>query len=767
MIWPLLWGQETLVLRDTLNVHYPMKASQALAMRQGYLPLIDPHRAGGQPLLGNPNSVPLYPDNLLYLVAPALWALNAHFWIHLLLAPFAFYWLARAWGLGPPAAWVAGMAYATSGFFLSQLNLYNLVAGAALAPALVAASLQSQVGKDRSARRCLVAAGLVWALLLLAGDPMVAGQALLLALGAVLVRGWGRSRRLVPLALSLVAGTLLAAPQLVEFLRIVGLSYRGYWGFSPQWSLMASWNPATVVEWFVPLFFGRPDFYFFWGRSFFADHTPLFFSLYPGLLPLALVAAAGLPRTRVAAWSWGAAGLGLFLALGDVNPVVRALMELPGAGLLRFPVKMWLLVAVAGATLAGVGFEATVGRGRGRVLAWILWAVAGVYGLVWAVASFFPDAVELWMRDLIPKHYLETFVHNERQRWAGLLLLSVLVLVSLGVAAWLSRRWLQPAGAACAVIHVAAQLFFLGPLVPTDEAGPYRTTPPLMAFVKPGDRVAHGGYNNLFGESEGRVQFPDGRLLWVERRGWNELYPGAGVPHGVHYDLNVSPEGLDSFLTLATFQAMELLDDSQRVRVLAALGTNLLILDREIDPLARSQVDLRRRHPSFGQWVYLYEVRNAARPVQLVGRAYRAPHMNAALGRLIQPELDPRAEVVLAGRGLSLDGPPGEARVLAASPESLRVEVESSAPGVLVVARSYLPLYRASVDGLPARLQVANLSRLAVEVPAGTHQVRIWVDRRSLWLSLLGVPLGLLGLAALGGWRPRRGRHATAAPPQP
>jgi len=96
---PLMTGASTLYLRDVLGTHLEMKAAQAGAMRRGTLPLIDPYRAGGQPALGNPDSVPLYPDNLLYLAAPTLWALNAHFWIHLLLAPLSMYWLARAWGL--------------------------------------------------------------------------------------------------------------------------------------------------------------------------------------------------------------------------------------------------------------------------------------------------------------------------------------------------------------------------------------------------------------------------------------------------------------------------------------------------------------------------------------------------------------------------------------------------------------------------------------------------------------------------------------------
>ena len=217
-VWPLVRGDRTLYLRDAANTHLPAKWAQAEAMREGRLPLIDPLRDGGQPALGNPNTVPLYPDNLLYLVAPTFWSFNAHFWLHLLVAPWAFFFLARVWGLGRRAAWAAGACYAASGFFLSSLNLYNLVAGYALAPALVAAALW--LSEETRRRRPLAVLAVLWALLLLAGDPMTAAAALAAALAAVGARfGWRALVRGRPwLAIGL--GTALAAPQLVEFLRM-------------------------------------------------------------------------------------------------------------------------------------------------------------------------------------------------------------------------------------------------------------------------------------------------------------------------------------------------------------------------------------------------------------------------------------------------------------------------------------------------------------------------------------------------------------------
>src|SRR5437588_6737194 len=96
---PLARGTETLYMRDVLNAHLAMKWSEARALHHGYFPLLDPYRGGGQPLASNPNAVPFYPTNAFLLWASPIWALNAHFWIHLLLAPVAFFWMARRWGL--------------------------------------------------------------------------------------------------------------------------------------------------------------------------------------------------------------------------------------------------------------------------------------------------------------------------------------------------------------------------------------------------------------------------------------------------------------------------------------------------------------------------------------------------------------------------------------------------------------------------------------------------------------------------------------------
>ncbi len=778
-VWPLIRGTGTLYTRDVLTSHYPLKVSQAQALRRGELPLIDPYRAGGQPLLGNPNALPLYPDNLLYLVASPLWALNAHFWLHLLLAPVAFYRLGRAWGLSRPAAWAGGVFYTTSGFFLSLLNLYNLVAGAVLAPAFIASCLDAWRARRRAA---FAAAGMLWALLLLAGDPMFAALALLLAAGAVIARGdhgtaetTGRWRPALRSAVAIGCGTLVAAPMLIEFLRILPLSYRGYWQFSIRAALAQSWDPRSALEWLLPFFFGRPDFTF-WGSRYYGGNPPFFYSVFPGVLCLCLVAASGWPRRRPAIWAWAAVGGGLFFAAGAWNPVVRLLYHLPGVSALRYPVKLWLAVAIGCSLLCALGFERFLDgeqRPPRRILPLvglrrILAGAVALYLAAWGLLLWSPPWLAASISRLDPERLSPFTLARESSRWSAQCFFMLVTLALFGLALAVARKRRLAGGAALLAIHLLSQGFFLGALLDADDAEHYTREPALLSAVPEGSVVVHGGFHDLFGRQTiaPLAAFPDPRFFWLARRQAEQLYPFAGVSWGRRYEFNHSPEGLDSFFSVSLARAIQGMSDTERLRLLAASGVATLILDRELAPeaaaLARRTASAPDSIPG-APGVFVYRLPSAAAPVTLAGHVLRAPQMNRALEILSSAEHDPRTMVVLPGDGPPEGGPeihgePGRLEVLTDGVEELEVAADAGDSGcVLVTQRAYLDLYRATIDGRPAPTTVANLHRLAVELPPGEHRVRLWIDRRPTLVGWAAALLGIAGLAGLA--KPRASPH--------
>jgi hypothetical protein len=844
---PLARGTRTLYMRDVLNAHLAMKWSEALALRQGYFPLLDPYRGGGQPLAGNPNAVPFYPTNALLLWAPPTWVLNAHFWIHLLLAPFAFFWMARRWGLSRAAAWAAAVAYGASGFYLSHLSFYNLIAGATLAPALVAACLGfAGAGARRTMYAPAIAA--LWALLLLSGEPLMAALAAALAAAALLATwrrpGWGA---LAVLAAAVACGTLVALPQIVEFLRILPVSFRGFRGYKPSVATIASWDPRQAAEWLLPMVFGRLDVRIagnFWGQRFFTGAPPLYPSLYPGLLVLALLAAAGRPRGRAAWWAWGAAAAGIFCSLGRFNFAMQWLFARLGAGALRYPVKFWLPVAVGGGLLCGIGFEkllagtaaaaaaAAAGAGgaarlagateeigaggadgeaaapatgvaaetaggapeltevadagaveageagaaaeaepagaAGRRFRWALASLAVVLGGLWIFLSFLPDTARRLLRLLIPADRTAAFVAYERLRWLGLCQFSLLILAVLGLLAWRMARSPRAAwtcGGLMLAAHAAAQLFLLRGIYPTDAVTPYLVPPPAISYLPRALTIVNPDFEHLFGPSSlGSGKFPSQSLLWLERRAFYEMFPFTGPMWQRRYELDESPEGLDTFLTRIAQGSLKGANDEERLRLLAAWGVGRLVIERRLEPLP-SHARLLAELPSFGQALHVYEVVDRAPAAFLARRIWYAPHLNAAYGLMKSGVFDPRRDAVIEGSGPPRPSAGGAVRVLSEGPESLDLDLDvgAGAGGSLLVVQRALLIYRATIDGRPAPApQVANLHRNGLPVPAGRHRVRMWVDRTNFHRSLAAAGLGLAALAAWtgwAGWSAREGRR--------
>ncbi len=177
------------------------------------------------------------------------------------------------------------------------------------------------------------------------------------------------------------------------------------------------------------------------------------------------------------------------------------------------------------------------------------------------------------------------------------------------------------------------------------------------------------------------------------------------------------------------------------------MGVDHLLLARELQTVAAVEPLARQPDPAGG--LYLYRLRETPGEVVFVGRVDYAPHLNAALTRLLDPTFDPRAAAVMAGDGTPRAGGPGRVEVLASGAESLELDVESPDGGALVVHRAHLPIWRAVVDGRPADLVAANLHRLGLELAAGRHRVRLWVDRRPLGAALAAAGLALAAMLAL------------------
>ena len=351
---------------------------------------------------------------------------------------------------------------------------------------------------------------------------------------------------------------------------------------------------------------------------------------------------------------------------------------------------------------------------------------------------------------------------------------SCAVLAGLGAGFALCRTRPAVGAALLLALHAVGQGFFLHSLAVTDQVSAFRTAPPALGAVRQDAPVAQADYLHLFGRSSAVIG-PDNRPQWAIRQRYLELAPFAGALHGLRYELDRSPEGLGSFLARAAAGVIEgAPDDATRVRALSRWGVGTVISETPLRGVPADRAELAGTFAGPAQSILVYRLPAAAPPVLLASETLEVPDLTAARALFLDPRFDPERFAILPG---AEDEPPStlpdasgaaparsrqgrdRVRVVAQGPESLEVATDAPEPGVLVVQRAELPIWRAEVDGVPAAIEPANLYRIGVRVPAGSHRVRLWVDRRPLavssWLAAAGL-LGLLGLAAAARrpWRP-------------
>ena len=745
----LIGGQDTLYLRDVLNTHLAGEISMASGspLRPEILDLA---RGGGQPATGNPNFLPFYPTRLLYEIAPPIWALNAHFWIHFLLMPWCFFFLSRTWGLSREASWAAATVYAFSGFALSHMSFYNLIPIVAWCPLLVASWVR--LGR-RPSHRDLWLAGLSWALILLSGDPMMAGLGSLAALLAVAVDynkedGFWDLQRFQRLVVPVVAGGLIAAPQIVEFLRVLPTSFRAQNGFIAK-AGVGSFDFPHLFEWLLPGFFGRIDRLnseAFWGHAMFGDALPLFLTLTPGWLAM-LLWCAGPKRSRSTLWAGACIVIGLLVSLEGFGLPTPEGLDL-GSGLFRFRVKAWILFSLGMALWAGGGFERAILNREAEPRRRSFLALGGLLVLNATGLFVFARSLSLAGGGPVARWVGLSGPLGEYQvsRWFQLASVVLGFLAVVGCLLALSGLRPREAGALLLLVHAVGQVGFLGFSIARDRTEHYLGSESIP-WPEPGARVVHAQLSSF---PEWRVTVaPDAEAgaHSLFRGAAAALYPFVGVGRGLQYELNPSPEGLDSYLTYLATDAASKVSIAERVRLLRAWGVETMISRPGLRVTGLS-VDWERVQG--GERVAIYTIEDPVPAVRLVGGVRYVTDPLAAVRELLDPGFDPLGEVVLAGVGDQVK--PGRQVLdsLEISSEELTAVLSSTAETFLVVDRTYQPVYRAAVDGQRVPIEIANLHRMAIRVPSGATEVRLWVDRSPLRWAVLVALAGCLLLWGVG-----------------
>lgn len=382
--------QRALLNSDTYRYFWPTTVFVHEQLLQGHLPLWNPYQMAGQPFLALHLPGIWYPPNLLLMgpFAPPD-AVALHAVLHMLIAGFFCFLLARRMGLRATAGLAIGVVYMISGSLLTGIYLPPFLSVPAWLPAILwALTALLQEARWRHALWLALFVSLAFlgghaqAFLYIMQVSLLFGVA-----GLFLLTRPGRRLRVLRLAgTAAVVAFGLAAPQILPSLEFISSAVRNFEGLSGHQASLPLVSPDGLLEGLLgAVQLPGPE------RGLGPDRHAV--SLPPSALPLAALGlvtfviaplAARLRRTTVS----GAGGeaqdpgerraqtqeqgfffcfflasavfAGLFVQ-GPFQPVFAFYYELPGGNLFRGPMRMSFLYVLSAGVLMGFGFDAVCG----------------------------------------------------------------------------------------------------------------------------------------------------------------------------------------------------------------------------------------------------------------------------------------------------------------------------------------------------------------------------------------------------------------------
>ena len=725
------WGPHA-EMGDLVTELYPWKALTRRAATRATLPLWNPHVLLGAPFVGDPQTALFYPANLPYflLPTPAAWALA--FLIRTFLAGWFTALYVRSLGARRSASAYAGVAFAFSGWataFQARPHLDTLL----WLPVVF-------FSVDRLRRRLdgpsLALTAAAFALPVLAGQPESAAHVTFVGIVYFVYRLFcplrsaapdrGRTRFVGSFALAGVLAVGLASVQIaptLEFIRQLDRGVEASWGHKPLPEIAAfvsrdlgsSPNSAGVEI---------PE-----GAA------------YAGLMTLLLAPFAfwSAPR-RDAVFFW-ALLLGIMQIVYGIGPLYDLSRHVP---ILR-GIPNWRLLGVADlclAVLAGLGITALVERNSGRPAAPGWWLAAAASFVV--AGAGIGAVLERGRAGFRPHPWISLRTIRGPASSAGILLAAALL-----VALALSGRIRPPLAAALILAFGALDLM----------SASYRFIP----FTRP-DRIYPPSptFNFLARDPEPH------RVVSVDRTSGFGFETAYGLESPIGF--NVVVHRAERVLSLFGFREDSPAFLSERIadsngRLLDLMNVKYLVATT----WNRSAERLSARADRF-RLVFRDARVRVFENLSVMPRAFLvpaagievAPSASARLARIGSANFDPSKSVVLA------EPPPAHPAARAAASATpgvsgfvqgindVRLVADVAEPGVLVLAQTYYPGWRVSVDGERAPILCADYAFDGVALAPGRHTIRFALEPNSLRIGALMTGLSLAVAAAL--CRKRRAR---------
>lgn len=662
-------------------------------LANGHLPLWTDRIALGYPLASNPQVGVFYPPHLLgVLVLDAERLIPISAWLHCLLAAFGVFFLARKSGTSHAGGTAAALIFACCPFVVFYHQAIHGLVALAWMPWIL---LVTWIAAERRALGWWALGAVLLALQMYAGHLQFVAYTLV---ATVLVAwlGAGKPRMAFMCVAQGAVALLLYAPQLFAAFVLWRQSLRR--SLSPA-DVSASMDVESLglddlVELILPNWFGGPRLTDFW---------------YPEFVGAAVVVLAIIGWRRSRLFSVMLLAAVAYLTLIRLPVVGEWVLSIPGLSAFRAPGRLlcWILLALA--ILCGHGIDAAR-RERWEAIPLGIFAVIG----------------------------LLTVTDSDGQAL-------LLACVGLGVAWWLKRPWLLAAAAVLPLMFVGARYL---PVTDAPSPGPAVKVLKQRAFRVLGVSAGDPAYLSAVPGPDGWPNRPGAE----NRAGWT-LPSNVGMAHGLR---NLHAQ---TSLPLARFVARILGPQAATLayppqehpaydqRLLEHLGVSHVVNYRH------GQMPLSPRPATIAEKdlivVHALIPRHPARfyPMSEVRSVATRDEALAAVKR-VGPA--PDVPLILEGPGGQWTGTSMAQPTPIVQRTPWSVSVDAPSDGVLLLAASWYPNWRVTVDGQPAELLVADGCLMGVKLSAGRREVALqYVPTDFLWgLGFMG--LGWLLIAAAG-----------------
>ena len=691
-------------------------------LRQGNLPLWNPHAFSGYPHFAMPHAACLYPTTILYGLWSFPWTAKIDMFAHLFLMGAFGYCLGRDLFKNRFVAIVFAFHITIMPFFLFQMMMGLVYTCHAMTFAPLALLCLRRVIQGQSAWGLGLSA--VIAMQIFSGDSQFVTYQLI---GLGFYTAFELARRLIvvrdPIAAVLrrgsfalagvVLGAGLGAIQLIPSYELLGESIR-HSGITFNYLTAIKLRPAqclALLQW-IPGY------------------------AHAGPFTLAFAILAVTRRGQGERWAFLALGLfAMVYAFADATPFFSLVYKLPILNAARFPYRMLFFAGFSLFILAGYGLARCLDHADKRIKfsnPWSHFIALSALTLILPLTATFP----VW-------------------RTIGLIAAATALFAAFIIVAKPSGRGVAVAVAALIAVQ---SIDFPSKAPPGDlmrygNAGDYDLHPDYTAFAQahPGlDRAAffvpsqyeHLSLTPFAGMITGQRLFSGYGGLTLTR--FTDVFDGASPIKICRWE-----NGLLAWDNIAAIaqdwprSENYYLLDMLNVRYLVAQDLELVTVEADSPGrfLKRQQGDLT-----------VYENTAALPPAYVVHNTHTYGTTAEVIAALNDPAFDPRTTAILAGDpGITLGkglGASDTVEMAAYRPEQIDIAADLQSPGILVLADTYYPGWQATANGQAVDVIPVNHLLQGIALEAGQHQVRFEYRptslRIGLWVSIMA---GLIWLA--------------------